>query len=136
MGKDESKYIEAAGCVVYKGAGDSLEICLIHRNRYDDWSLPKGKKEKDESNRECAIRETFEETGFSGTIEAKIKKVSYVTPKGKQKVVRYWLMRYETGTFIKNDEVDSIMWCSFKKARKKLSYRHDVEVVQAAKKLC
>ena len=106
-----------------------LEVALVHRPRYDDWSFPKGKQEPGESDEETALREVREETGMACTLGPDLGEVRYRDSKGRQKVVRYWAMDLppgETGDgFVANREVDALRWCRPAEADKLLSYEHD-----------
>ena len=125
--------IYAAGCVVYRQEGSGLELLLIHRDRYDDWTFPKGKREKGETDIACAQREVEEETGFSGPIGEELtpsrytvlpKKASRESPP-KPKVVRWWLMEAKAGKFEVNEEVDAVAWVGRQQAKVLLTYEHD-----------
>lgn len=122
--------IRAAGCLVYRNGGDGLEVLVVHRPRYDDWDLPKGKREPDESDVACAVRETEEETGFRGEVVAELPADTYLVG-GRDKVVRWFLMRCTDGSFQPNDEVDRIRWLPPHAARDILSYRHARSLVEA-----
>src|SRR5206468_3522769 len=80
--------IRAAGGVVVKGRGDHAEILLVHRPRYDDWSLPKGKALPGESDEACAIREVKEETGLACELVAELPSTTYRDASGRPKRVR------------------------------------------------
>ena len=84
--------IRAAGGVPVRQAGGDLEVLLVHRPRYDDWTFPKGKAEPGESDVECALREVEEETGLRCELGRELPSTSYVDGKGRPKRVRYWLM--------------------------------------------
>jgi 8-oxo-dGTP diphosphatase len=126
--------VRAAGGLVYRTIPDgTVEVLLVHRPRYDDWSLPKGKAEPGESDEDCARREVFEETGVRVELEEPIATVRYHDRKGRPKVVHYWRMRPLAGSdrFLPNDEVDEIRWCSPGDAVGLLSYDHDRDLVSA-----
>ena len=104
-----------------------------HRPRYDDWSLPKGKLDADESWEEAALREVEEETGMRCRLGEELEPSNYQDRKGRDKVVRYWLMVPEDDTdFVPNDEVDQLRWLAPPEAAELLSYAHDKELVQSA----
>jgi 8-oxo-dGTP diphosphatase len=128
---DYKPTIWAAGAVVYRLRRNKLEILLVHRQRYNDWSLPKGKLDRRESFETCARREVLEETGVAGVIEDALGTVGYVTPAGNNKAVRYWLLRATEESFKPNSEVDKIRWVSPKKAAEKASYGRDVALIRA-----
>ena len=128
---DYQPTIWAAGAVVYRMRGSKPEILLVHRPRYRDWSLPKGKLDRRESFKACAEREVFEETGVVGVVEQSLGTVGYVTPAGNYKAVRYWLIRAKKESFAPNSEVDKIRWMPPKKAAEKASYGRDVALLRA-----
>jgi 8-oxo-dGTP diphosphatase len=115
--------IRAAGCLVYRHGEDGIEVLVAHRPRYDDWDFPKGKLEDGESELECAIRETEEETGYTGDIGDELPADHYVV-RDRDKTVRWWLLRQTGGQFVENDEVDEVVWLSPDAAAKRLSYDH------------
>ena len=122
-----ARTIEAAGGVVER---DGL-IAIVHRPRYDDWSLPKGKLDKNESAERAALREVQEETGLSCQLIEELDPVSYTDNRGRPKNVRYWRMKVLSGEFEVNDEVDELRWLSKAEALDLLSYEHDRELVEA-----
>jgi 8-oxo-dGTP pyrophosphatase MutT (NUDIX family) len=122
-----ARTIEAAGGVVEQ---DGL-IAIVHRPRYDDWSLPKGKLDKNESSERAALREVQEETGLSCQLIEELEPVSYTDNRGRPKNVRYWRMKVLSGEFEVNDEVDELRWLSKAEALDLLSYEHDRELVAA-----
>ncbi len=129
-----SQEVRAAGGVVWRrGDGGRAEVLLVHRPRYDDWSLPKGKREAGEADEDCARREVYEETGLEVSLGDELPEVRYRDRRDRPKVVRYWLMepRGEITAFAPNDEVDEVRWCSIADAREQLSYDHDRVLVTA-----
>jgi 8-oxo-dGTP diphosphatase len=131
---DGDEEVRAAGGVLWRpGDGAGLEVLLVHRPRYDDWSLPKGKCEPGESFEDCAAREVLEETGIRAELEDGLPAVRYRDHKGRPKVVRYWRMRpiEVPARFLPNDEVDEILWCPLAEAVSRLTYDHDRELVTA-----
>lgn len=121
--------IQAAGAVLWRHTGTSVEVALIHRPRYDDWSLPKGKLDAGETMPHAAVREIAEETGLTARLRGCLGDVHYVTPEGLKRV-RYWSAQAGTGGFAPNEEADELRWCSTTQAAALLSYRRDVEVLQ------
>ncbi len=130
------KLVRAAGCVVWRSTapdderradngGAAIEVLVVHRPRYDDWSFPKGKVDPGETDLEAAVREVGEETGLAGEIGPELPSISYVDQKGRPKLVRYWSMEQRTGSFEANDEVDEVRWVSPSVAADLLSYDHD-----------
>jgi 8-oxo-dGTP pyrophosphatase MutT (NUDIX family) len=133
MTMDERDVVRAAGGVVYRytDAGD-VEIAIIHRPAYDDWSLPKGKLKPGERLEQAALREVEEETGLKCMIARSLGIIEYVDRRGREKVVWYWLMRSIGGAFIPTEEVDHMKWLKFEDAAQKLSYDHDQELLRRA----
>jgi len=123
-----SEQIEAAGGVV----ADDGRVALVHRPRYDDWTLPKGKLDADETFEEAALREVWEETGLRCELVRELPPTRY-TVRGRPKVVRYWSMSVvEDPGFEPNDEVDELRWLSPAEAAELLTYDRDKEVLRAA----
>jgi len=122
--------VRAAGGVVYRhGADGHLEFILVHRPAYDDWTLPKGKLLKNERLEHGALREVHEETGLDCHIARSLGTIAYVDRRGRDKVVWYWLMRAVAGEFVSTAEIDEVLWLPYAKARNKLSYQHDRDVM-------
>ncbi len=107
----------------------------MHRPRYDDWSLPKGKLDPGETWEQAALREVTEEVGLRCRLGDELPSVGYRDHKGREKVVRYWLMEPEDGAarFTPNDEVDEMRWLDFAAAAALLSYPHDADLVRIAR---
>jgi 8-oxo-dGTP diphosphatase len=106
----------------------TTEIAVVHRPRYDDWSLPKGKLAPGETELTAAAREVREELGSHVAVSRRIGNVSYDTPTGR-KTVTYWVMRHLDGAFTPTEEVDAVDWLRPKAARELLSYEVDKRVV-------
>jgi 8-oxo-dGTP diphosphatase len=120
-----SDEIEAAGGVVMRDG----RLVVVHRPKYDDWSLPKGKLDPGETWEQAALREVEEETAVRATLGRELEPVRY-THKGRPKLVRYWLMTADDETgFVPNDEVDELRWVTPDEARELLSYDRDRELV-------
>jgi CYTH domain-containing protein/8-oxo-dGTP pyrophosphatase MutT (NUDIX family) len=118
--------VRAAGGLVERDG----RVLLVHRPRYDDWSLPKGKLDPGEDWLEAALREVHEETGVRAEAGDELEPVQYVDPKGRPKTVRYWRMTpIEVPDFEPNDEVDELAWLTPEEAAERLSYPHDVELL-------
>ena len=122
--------ILAGGTVLWRPRDRGVEIVLVHRPRYDDWSLPKGKTKNGEPMPVAAIRETWEETGVTARLGAWLRDVRY--PMGDEgKLVRYWSAEACTlANFTPGEEIDELRWLSTDDAADVLSYGHDVDVVQ------
>ena len=124
-----SSEVEAAGGVVLDSDG---RVAVVHRPRYDDWSLPKGKLDEGESFEEAALREVWEETGLRVSLGEELPSVEY-TVRDRPKRVRYWLMSVDSDPgFVANDEVDQLRWLSPADAVALLTYDRDRGVVEAA----
>lgn len=126
---NESAVIRAAGAVLWRPSRrDGVRIALVHRPRYDDWSLPKGKAEAGEVAPVTAAREVQEETGFQAAIGRSLTTVSYTTSAGP-KTVHYFVARRMGGYFTPNKEVDRLEWLSIPRARSRMSYAFDKAVL-------
>jgi 8-oxo-dGTP diphosphatase len=123
--------VRAAGGVVSRPHDeDRVEVLLVHRPRYDDWTFPKGKLEPGETHEEAAVREVEEETGLRCELGRELPSTSYHDSKGRPKTVRYWAMRPLEGTFRPHREVDEIRWLSVAGAEQLLTHRHDHDVLR------
>jgi len=126
-----SNSISAAGGVVWrKNPAGEIETAIIHRPRYDDWSLPKGKVDSNETLLACAYREIMEETGLQVRLGQFIGQVEYYSVDG-QKEVSYWCAQaIEDGSHFKpNNEVDELLWIDLSGALEKLSRETDIEIL-------
>jgi 8-oxo-dGTP diphosphatase len=122
----------AAGCVLWHRSpvtGD-LEICLVHRPKYDDWSHPKGKLKRGEDALAGALREVAEETGYAADPGSELPTLCYPA-NGRPKQVRYWAAQAISGHFTPNDEVDRILWLSPAATRDRLTQPRDRDLVDA-----
>jgi 8-oxo-dGTP diphosphatase len=126
--------IAAAGGVLVRKGVRGREVAVIHRPKYMDWSLPKGKLEEGEDWLEAALREVEEETGYRCEPSVELPEVSYLDRKGRRKLVRYWLMKPSDGGFEPHGEVDELRWLSRDEADELLTYPHDRELVHKALK--
>jgi 8-oxo-dGTP pyrophosphatase MutT (NUDIX family)/phosphohistidine phosphatase SixA len=125
--------ILAAGGIVRRVVDREIQIVLVHRPRYDDWSFPKGKLEDGESPLEAALREVREETGLWVRTGAELPPSSYVDHLGRSKTVRYWAMEPLDGTDLRpTGEVDEARWFDLSTARTALTYDRDRAVLDAA----
>lgn len=120
----------AAGCVLWRRSpvDGELEICLVHRPRYGDWSHPKGKLKHGEDPLAGAMREVEEETGFGCVPGPRLPTVRYLA-NGRSKEVSYWAAEATEGHFTPNDEVDRIRWLSPAEASERLTQPRDQVLV-------
>ncbi len=129
---DSSGRVQAAGGVIVTGARPP-RICVIHRPKYEDWSLPKGKLDPGEGSEAAALREVHEETGLVARCEAELTPHEYVDRKGRPKIVRWWRMTVDAvAPFVVNDEVDERRWVTQAEAERLLDYEHDRVLVREA----
>jgi 8-oxo-dGTP pyrophosphatase MutT (NUDIX family) len=118
--------VRAAGGLVVRDG----DVLLVHRPAYDDWTFPKGKADKDESDEECALREVAEETGLRCRLERELESTEYVDARGRPKRVRWWQMTpVDDDGFTPNDEVDEFRWLSPDDAALVLTYGRDIPLL-------
>ena len=126
--------VYAAGGVVWRLIDDKIRVLLIHRTKYRDLTLPKGKVDPGETLAETAVREIREETGIRVSLGVPVGVSRYRMPSSRTKIVHYWAAEatdaaVRTSTFVPNKEIAAIEWMSIKKARKHLSYPVDIEIL-------
>jgi 8-oxo-dGTP pyrophosphatase MutT (NUDIX family) len=121
----ETAEVRASGGVVWRRGPRGPEVALVHRPKYDDWSFPKGKLVPGERWEDAALREVEEELGLRCRLGHELGSTSYTDPKGRAKVVRYWLMEPIDGVFAVSKEVDEMRWLPADEARAMLTYEHD-----------
>ena len=118
--------VRAGGGIVWRrGEGGGVEIVLIHRPAYDDWSFPKGKLDPGETEAQAALREVQEETGLWCRLGREVGIAAYRDPKRRPKTVRYWEMTPAAGTLGPANEVDDARWVPLQEAPGLLTYEHD-----------
>jgi 8-oxo-(d)GTP phosphatase len=123
--------IRAAGAVLWRPSEAGIEVALVHRSRYDDWSFPKGKQVPGEHLLLTAVREVAEETGMRPILGRPLSAARYESA-GRPKRVDYWVGRPATNgraAFEANDEVDALAWLPVPAARGRLSYPHDAALI-------
>jgi len=120
----------AGGLVLRRAPGGGIEVALVHRPKYDDWTLPKGKLQPGEGDQEAALREVEEETGLRCRLERELPGTRYRDQSGRDKVVRYWEMRPVSGGFEPNREVDELRWLAPQEAERLLTYGHDRDLLR------
>jgi 8-oxo-dGTP diphosphatase len=124
--------IRAAGALLWRESNErTIEIALIHRPKYDDWTLPKGKIEEGETALQCAHRELFEETGIKASFTRQLGTVEY-EESGQLKRVLFWSAQcaLEASTFIANEEVDVLEWLAPDQALAKASHDSDRQMIE------
>ncbi|MEA2441248.1 MAG: 8-oxo-dGTP diphosphatase [Thermoleophilaceae bacterium] len=121
---EDAEVLAAGGLVLRDG-----EVAVVHRPRYDDWSLPKGKLDEGEDFEQAALREVEEETGLRCRLGRVLGDATYRDRKDRLKLVRYFEMQPESGDFTPNDEVDELHWLPPFEAGEKLTYDFDRELV-------
>jgi 8-oxo-dGTP pyrophosphatase MutT (NUDIX family) len=130
VANDSTPVIRAAGGVVWRRRNGGLRIALVHRPKYDDWSLPKGKLDPGETRLAAAVREVGEELGATVAVSRHITRIHYDVSEG-HKNVDFWVMRETGGRFRANAEVDDVRWLTPAEARSVLSYDVEREVIDA-----
>jgi 8-oxo-dGTP pyrophosphatase MutT (NUDIX family)/phosphohistidine phosphatase SixA len=122
--------VRAAGGVLLRPGRSGLEVVLVHRPAYDDWSFPKGKLEGDEDERAAAVREVAEETGLTCALDDDLGVVTYVDGRGRPKVVRYWRMSVpDDAELAPAHEIDRAEWVPLGEAARRLTYPHDRDLL-------
>jgi 8-oxo-dGTP pyrophosphatase MutT (NUDIX family) len=128
-----TRIVRAGGGVVWRHGPSGLEVLLIHRPRYDDWSFPKGKVDGEESDEEAALREVEEEVGLRLLAGPELRSTRYRDSKGRRKIVRYWAMELPYGREepIAGDGVDEVRWVDFDEAAQYLTWERDLVVLDS-----
>ena len=128
-----SRAVRAAGGVVWRRGPNGLEVLLIHRPRYGDWSFPKGKaKGEAESDEETAVREVEEEVGLRLELGPELESTQYRDSKGRRKVVRYWAMELpDDDEPMAGDGVDEVRWAGLGAAAGQLTWDRDIAVLDS-----
>ncbi|MGB3327075.1 MAG: NUDIX domain-containing protein [Mycolicibacterium fortuitum] len=134
IAKASDKAVYAAGAVLWRLTEGKLRILLIHRTKYQDVTLPKGKVDPGETLAETAVREVEEETGIRVALGVPVGVSRYFLKPKRQKVVHYWAAEatedaIRASTFVPNGEIAAVEWVSLKKARERLSYPVDREIL-------
>lgn len=132
--------IYAAGALCWRHIDGKLMVLVIHRTRYGDVTIPKGKVDPGETLPQTAVREIKEETGLAVALGVPVGVSSYPLASGRTKIVHYWAAEVSdkavaSSTFLPNGEVAALEWVSVKKARGYLSYEPDVEILENFQKL-
>jgi 8-oxo-dGTP pyrophosphatase MutT (NUDIX family) len=128
----DDEIVRAAGGVASRRRDGRIEVLLVHRPEYDDWSFPKGKSVAGESDEECALREVEEETNLRVTLGAELASTTYASTKGRPKRVRYWLVVPQNPNEARpQNEVDALAWLTPGDAAERLTYPRDREVLRS-----
>jgi 8-oxo-dGTP diphosphatase len=130
--QSEGNPIAAAGGLLWQSTSNGLKIALVHRSRYDDWTLPKGKLNPGETWLEAALREVKEETGRDVCLLGFAGAIAYETDKGP-KIVRFWNMAVngEGQSSVDSSEVAEVVWLSPRAATDRLSHPLEKALVEA-----
>jgi 8-oxo-dGTP diphosphatase len=126
-----NEVVRAAGGVPWRRRGDDLEVLLVHRPRYGDWTFPKGKNDPGESDEAAAIREVEEETGLRVVLGTELASTSYTDSRDRPKRVRYWALEARGEDARAQNEVDEVEWLSPEDAAVRLSYDRDRAVLES-----
>jgi 8-oxo-dGTP pyrophosphatase MutT (NUDIX family) len=121
--------VRAAGGIPVREELGELQVLVVHRAHYDDWTFPKGKCEPGETDEDCAVREVEEETGLRCALGVELPSTSYTDGHGRPKTVRYWLLRVVGGELAFDNEVEAARWLSRAAAAELLTYERDVELL-------
>jgi 8-oxo-dGTP diphosphatase len=130
---DVTPLVLAAGCTLWRRSrsGGGVELALVYRPRWEDWSLPKGKLKRGEAARDGAVREVLEETGMTCTLGPELPAVHYTDALDRPKQVRYWAAEATGGTFAPNSETTQLLWLPPESAMQRLTYERDRAVVSS-----
>lgn len=119
----------AGGVVVRRGEGGKLEVVVVHRSSYGDWTFPKGKVEEGEAEPDAALREVEEETSLRCALGRELGTTRYHDSTGRPKTVRYWTMSPVAGVLEAANEVDAARWSVVEEARALLTYDRDLALL-------
>ena len=114
-----------------RSAGGATQVLLVYRAKRADWTFPKGKVQPGETDEECALREVEEETGLRCALGEALPSTAYVDRKGRDKVVRYWMMSPLAGEAVARNEVDAVRWVVLSHAAAALTHERDRAVLEA-----
>jgi 8-oxo-dGTP diphosphatase len=123
--------VRAAGGIPVREGAEGVEVLVVHRDSYGDWTFPKGKCEPGESDEACALREVEEETGLRCTLGDELPSTRYTDGRGRPKLVRYWRLDVVGGSLAFDHEVDEARWVTPAEAAELLTYGRDLEVLRA-----
>ncbi len=124
----------AAGGVVWEKLGPGAKLAVVHRPKYDDWALPKGKPEPGETLAQTARREVNEEIGQDVKMLEFAGVVHYPIGEATTKVVLFWQMLAQgESRFRPNREIDNLQWLTIREAMEKLSHQVEVDLLRGLK---
>jgi 8-oxo-dGTP diphosphatase len=128
---ERASVVQAAGCALWRRppSGGGVELALVYRPKWADWSWPKGKLKRGETHQEAAVREVLEETGMTCRLGAELPSARYIDAQGRPKIVRYWAAEASGGTFEPNREVSDLVWLAPHEARKQLTRDRDKDLI-------
>ncbi|BBC34408.1 hypothetical protein SGFS_057020 [Streptomyces graminofaciens] len=127
----DTTLVLAAGCVLWRRSpsGEGVELALVFRPKWSDWSHPKGKLKRGEDPRHGAVREVLEETGMTCSLGPELPTTHYIDAQGRPKQVRYWSAEATDGAFTPNREVSRLSWLSPESATQHLTHERDRALV-------
>ena len=121
---------------MWRRADGRIEVVLVHRPRYDDWTFPKGKLDAGETDEEAAVREVMEEASLPVSLGPELPSTTYLDKSGKHKRVRYWAMTVADGREpVGANEVDEARWVDLDEVRSLLTYKRDVDLLDALRQV-
>ncbi|MGI5196902.1 NUDIX hydrolase [Streptomyces sp. CA-288835] len=128
---ERASVVRAAGCVLWRHStsGHGIELALVFRPKWADWSWPKGKLKQGETARSAAVREVLEETGMTCRLGTELPSAHYTDHQGRPKTVRYWAAEAISGTFEPNEEVSALDWLTPQAARERLTQDRDKDLI-------
>lgn len=124
--------VRAAGCLLWRRSSAGLELALVYRPKWDDWSWPKGKLKRGEGAEAGARREVLEETGYTCRLGMRLPSPRYTDHQGRLKEVSYWVAEATGGAFEPNQEVSDLVWLTPDEARERLTHERDRDLIPAA----
>ena len=132
--------IYAAGALCWRIVDEKIVVLVVHRTKYGDVTIPKGKVDPGETLPQTAAREILEETGLKVPLGVPLGVSTYPLSSGREKIVHYWAAEVSDkaiarSTFVPNSEIAAIEWVTLKKARGYLTYERDVEILGEFEKL-
>jgi 8-oxo-dGTP pyrophosphatase MutT (NUDIX family) len=130
VGTSDDVVRAAGGVVLRRSRSGTLETVLVHRPAYDDWTFPKGKLLRGETEEDAAVREVEEETGLRCQLGREVGTTSYRDPQGRQKTARYWEMAPIEGELAATNEVDEARWVPLEDAADMLTHARDRELLE------